>query len=148
MRRIAGLAGLVSTVLLASLVACSLTTPSSNSQAPCQPTPAPGSIVGVAAAGLEPAFTKNGQQFKRANPASGVEFEFGGSSDLASQLTQGATADVFASADTAQMDTVTKAGLVAGSPVNFASNTLVIVTAPGNPKKIGSFADLATPGLS
>lgn len=46
------------------------------------------------------------------------------------------------------MDTVSKAGLLSGDPRNFASNTLVIVTAPGNPKKIGSFADLAKPGLN
>jgi molybdate transport system substrate-binding protein len=101
-----------------------------------------------AAASLKPAFTQISQQFKTDNPGSGIDFEFGGSSDLATQLTQGATADVFASADTAQMNTVTKAGLLAGEPTNFASNTLVIVTAPGNPKSIGSFADLAKPGLN
>src|SRR5262249_15059552 len=71
-----------------------------------------------------------------------------GSSELATQLAQGASADVFASADTAQMDTVAKAGLLGGTPTNFASNTLVIVTAPSNPKKVGSFADLAKPGLA
>jgi len=101
-----------------------------------------------AAASLKPAFTRISQQFKTDNPGSAVEFEFAGSSELATQLTQGATADVFASADTAQMNTVAKAGLLAGDPTNFASNTLVIVTAPGNPKKIGSFADLAKPGLA
>jgi molybdate transport system substrate-binding protein len=101
-----------------------------------------------AAASLKPAFTQIAQQFKADNPGNGVDFEFGGSSDLATQLTQGATADVFASADTAQMDVVVKAGLLAGSPANFASNTLVIVTTPGNPKKIGSFADLAKPGIN
>ena len=101
-----------------------------------------------AAASLKPAFTRISQQFKTDNPGSAVEFEFAGSSELATQLTQGATADVFASADTAQMGTVAKAGLLAGDPTNFASNTLVIVTAPGNPKKIGSFADLAKPGLA
>lgn len=93
-------------------------------------------------------FTRLGQQFTAENPGSGVEFEFAGSSELATQLTQGATADVFASADTAQMDTVSKAGLLSGAPRTFASNTLVIVTAPGNPKQIGSFADLAKPGLN
>ena len=62
------------------------------------------------------------------------------------QLAQGANADVFASADTAQMDTATKAGLSAGDPANFASNTLAIVTAPGNPKGIVSFADLEPTG--
>ena len=64
------------------------------------------------------------------------------------QLTQGAPADVFASADTATMDKLAAANMVAGEPVNFASNTLTIVAAPGNPKQIQSFADLARPGLS
>lgn len=145
MRRIGVLAGLVSTMLAAGLVACGSKTPSSS---PGQSPPASASIVVFAAASLKPAFTQISQQFKTDNPGSGVEFEFAGSSELATQLTQGATADVFASADTAQMDTVGKAGLLAGDPTNFAANTLVIVTAPGNPKKIGSFADLAQPGIS
>jgi molybdate transport system substrate-binding protein len=142
MRRSGVLAGLVSTMLVTGLVACSSQSPSS------QPSPQSGSIVVFAAASLKPAFTQISQQFKSDNPGNGVDFEFAGSSELATQLTQGATADVFASADAAQMDTVTKAGLLAGNPTNFASNTLVIVTAPGNPKKIGSFADLAKPGLN
>ncbi len=147
MRRVRVLAGLVSTMLVAGLLAgpmaCSSKPPSSS-----QPSQTSGSIVVFAAASLKPAFTKISQQFKTDNPGSSVDFEFAGSSELATQLTQGATADVFASADTAQMDTVTKAGLVAGNPTNFASNTLVIVTTAGNPKKIGSFADLAKPGLN
>jgi molybdate transport system substrate-binding protein len=63
-------------------------------------------------------------------------------------LTQGAPADVFASADTKNMDKAAQADLLAGEPVNFASNTLTIVTAPDNPKKIASFKDLTQPGLS
>ena len=138
------LAGLVATMLAAGLVACG----SKPTSSPSQPSKSSGSIVVFAAASLKPAFTQMGEQFKADNPGYGIDFEFAGSSELATQLTQGATADVFASADTAQMDTVDKAGLLAGSPTNFASNTLVIVTAPGNPKKIGSFADLAKPGLN
>ena len=145
MRRIGVLGFLLSTMLLAALMACSSNSPSSS---PSQPTQASGSIVVFAAASLKPAFTQISQQFKTDNPGSGVDFDFGGSSELATQLTQGATADVFASADTAQMETVTRAGLLAGNPTNFASNTLVIVTAPANPKNIGSLADLAKPGLS
>jgi molybdate transport system substrate-binding protein len=145
MRRIGVLGFLLSTMLLAALMACSSKSPSSS---PPQATQASGSIVVFAAASLKSAFTQISQQFKTDNPGSGVDFDFGGSSDLATQLTQGATADVFASADTAQMETVTRAGLLAGNPTNFASNTLVIVTAPGNPKNILSFADLAKPGLS
>jgi molybdate transport system substrate-binding protein len=149
MRRIGILTGLVSTMLVSGLVAgllgCSSKTPSSSPGQPAQPS---GKVVVFAAASLKAAFTQISQQFKAQNPGSGVDFDFAGSSELATQLTQGATADVFASADTAQMDTVAKAGLLAGNPTNFASNTLVIVTTPGNPKKVGSFADLTKPGLN
>jgi molybdate transport system substrate-binding protein len=147
MRRIGVLAGLVSTVLVAGLVGCGSKSPSSSPAQPSQPSQASAKIVIFAAASLKTAFSQLSQQFKTDNPGSGVDFEFAGSSELATQLTQGATADVFASADTAQMDTVAKAGLLAGNPTNFASNTLVIVTAPGNPRKVASFADLAKPGL-
>lgn len=135
-------AALVSAALLAGLVGCGSPPP------PAQSSRVPGKVMVFAAASLKPTFTRLGQQFTAENPGGGVEFEFAGSSELATQLTQGATADVFASADTAQMDTVSKAGLLSGDPRNFASNTLVIVTAPGNPKKIGSFADLAKPGVN
>src|SRR3984957_10697316 len=145
MRRIAVLAGLVSTMLIACLAGCSQKAPS---PPPSQTTTLAGSIVVFAAASLKPAFTQLSQQFKSDNPGGGVEFEFAGSSELATQLAQGATADVFASADAAQMNTVVKAGLLAGDPTNFAANTLVIVTAPGNPKKIAAFADLTKPGIS
>ncbi|HTX96427.1 MAG TPA: molybdate ABC transporter substrate-binding protein [Mycobacterium sp.] len=145
MPRIGILAGLVSTMLIAGLTGCGSKTPSA---LPSPPSPAAGHVVVFAAASLKPAFTQISQQYKTENPRSSVDFEFAGSSELATQLTQGATADVFASADTAQMDTVAKAGLLAGNPTNFASNTLVIVTAPNNPKKVRSFADLAKPGLS
>lgn len=141
MRRIGILASLVSTVLVAGLVGC-------GSKPPAQSPQASGKVMVFAAASLKPAFTRIGQRFTAENPGTGVDFEFAGSSELATQLTQGATADVFASADTAQMDTVGKAGLLSGEPRNFAANTLVIVTAPGNPKKIETFADLAKPGLN
>jgi molybdate transport system substrate-binding protein len=107
-----------------------------------------GQLVVFAAASLKKSFTDIGEQFKTDNPGWSVDFTFAGSSDLVTQLTQGAKADVFASADEKNMDKATQAGLLSGAPVDFASNTLVIVTAPGNPKKVSSFADLATPDLS
>ncbi|HWS91354.1 MAG TPA: molybdate-binding protein, partial [Mycobacterium sp.] len=64
MRRIGVLAGLVSTMLVAVLVACS-----SN---PSQPSPSSGSIVVFAAASLKRAFTQVSQQFKTDNPGNGV----------------------------------------------------------------------------
>ncbi len=105
-------------------------------------------IIVFAAASLKKSFTEIGELFKTDNPGAEVEFSFAGSSDLATQLTQGAPADVFASADTANMDKAAKAGLLTGAPVNFAANTLTIAVAPGNPKHISSFKDLARPGLS
>ncbi len=94
-----------------------------------------GDITVFAAASLKSTFTELGQMYETANPpGSHVEFSFAGSSDLAAQLDQGASADVFASADTTNMTKVVDAGLVEGSPVDFATNTLTIVTAPGNPQ--------------
>ena len=105
-------------------------------------------IMVFAAASLKQTFTDIGEQFKNENPGASVEFSFAGSSDLVTQLTQGAQADVFASADTKNMDKAAQAGLLAGDPVNFASNTLTIAVAPGNPKKIASFKDLTQQGLN
>ena len=101
-----------------------------------------------AAASLKKAFSEIGEHFTTDNPGSVVEFSFAGSADLVTQLTQGAPADVLATADTKNMDRAATAGLLAGAPSNFATNTLTIVVAPGNPKKIAAFRDLAAPGLS
>ncbi|BBX96503.1 molybdate ABC transporter substrate-binding protein [Mycobacterium lacus] len=139
MRRIGVLAGLLSTTVVAGLVACGSNSQPSRSARP---------IVVFAAASLRQAFTKISELFATENSGARIDFDFAGSSELAMQLTQGATADVFASADTAHMDTVAKAGLLAGNPTNFAANTLVIVTAPDNPKNVASFADLGKPGLA
>jgi molybdate transport system substrate-binding protein len=107
-----------------------------------------GKLIVFAAASLKKSFTDIGNQFKTDNPGSDVEFNFAGSSDLVTQLTQGAPGDVFASADTMNMDKAAKADLLSGKPVKFASNTLTIVVAPGNPKKVASFKDLTQPGLT
>lgn len=102
-------------------------------------------IVVFAAASLRAPFTEIGDQFEQANRDVSVQFSFAGSSDLVTQLTQGARADVFASADVTNMDKAVDAGLVAGEPLNFASNTLTIAVAPGNPEGIASLRDLTRP---
>lgn len=104
-----------------------------------------GPLTVFAAASLKSTFTELGKQFEAAHPGSTVTFNFAGSSDLVAQLHQGAPADVFASADTNNM---TKAGDLVDHPVNFATNTLTIVTPPGNPGQVASFADLAKPGVT
>ena len=127
-----------SLLLLAGLVGCSSSGDESKTE----------SITVFAAASLKKTFTEIGEQFKTDNPGSSVEFNFAGSSDLVIQLAQGASADVFASADNNNMVKAEQAELVAADPVNFASNTLTIVTAPGNPKQVASFADLNKPGVT
>jgi len=76
-----------------------------------------------------------------------TRFNYAGTQTLTSQLTQGAEADVFASADTTHMTTAVKAGLIEGSPKIFAHNRLEIAVAKGNPKGIHSLADLARNAL-
>jgi molybdate transport system substrate-binding protein len=106
-----------------------------------------GEITVFAAASLKKTFTAIGAEFEKAHPGATVTFNFAGSSDLVAQLQQGAPADVFASADTTNMDKATGDSLTAATPVSFASNTLEIAVPPGNPAKVASLADLAKPGV-
>ena len=101
-----------------------------------------GSINVFAAASLTGTFTQLGKQFEAAHPGTKVSFNFGPSSGLATQITQGDPADVFASAAPGNMDTVVKAG-DAGTPMNFGSNVMEIAVPPSNPGKITSLQDLA-----
>jgi molybdate transport system substrate-binding protein len=104
---------------------------------------APGGTVTVAAAAsLTEAFTQIGKDFEAANAGTTVTFSFGSSATLATQITQGAPADVFAAASPATMKIVTEAG-AAGRPENFVSNTLEIVVPEGNPHYITGLKDFA-----
>lgn len=105
-----------------------------------------GDLTVFAAASLKSTFTELGTRFEKDFPGTAVTFNFAGSTDLVAQLGQGAPADVFAAADTTTMARAVDEGLVSGAPADFATNTLTIVTPPGNPRGITSFADLAAPG--
>jgi molybdate transport system substrate-binding protein len=106
-----------------------------------------GDIAVFAAASLTESFTRLGKDFEAANPGSTVTFNFAGSSALATQITQGAPADVYAAASTATMKVVTDAGDADGAPVTFVRNQLVIAVPKGNPKGIKALSDLGGPGL-
>lgn len=108
----------------------------------------PSTLTVFAAASLRTSFPEIGERFERDHPGTSVEFSFAGSSDLVTQLTQGAYADVFASADTRTMDRAAGANLLDGAPVQFATNTLTIAVAPGNPKGIRSLPGLSAPDIS
>ena len=105
------------------------------------------SLTVLAAASLTGTFTDLEKQFETAHPGVDVKVNYAGSSDLAQQIVNGSPADVFAAASDATMKTVTDAGLASAAPKIFATNVLQIATAPGNPKAITSFADLAKPDL-
>lgn len=93
-----------------------------------------------AAASLQEPFEEIAEDYEAENRHVTVELQFAGSSDLAAQISNGADIDVFASADEETMERVSAD--VAGEPTVFATNTLTIVTEPGNPKEISGLADL------
>jgi molybdate transport system substrate-binding protein len=101
-----------------------------------------------AASSLKDAFTEAGQQFREDNPqVTDLQFNFQGSQLLVTQLQQGAPADVFASADKANMDKAVQAGVIDGEPSELARNVLTVVLPNDNPANIQTLADLARPGV-
>jgi molybdate transport system substrate-binding protein len=106
-----------------------------------------GAVTVFAAASLTGSFTQIGKDFEAADPGTKVTFNFAGSSALATQINQGAPADVFASAAPANMKTVTDAGNGDGTPATFVKNQLVIAVPKGNPKGVTALADLTKPGV-
>jgi molybdate transport system substrate-binding protein len=127
------------------LSGCGSATPTSSSSATTSSKAATGTITVDAAASLNNAFTDIAARFEKQNPDADVVLSFDGSATLATQINQGAPVDVFASADEKNM---TKIGDLATAPKPFATNTLVIITAPDNPKKIKSLKDLTAAGVS
>jgi molybdate transport system substrate-binding protein len=144
--------GSVAVALLATvaLAACGSSSGSSAAKDTTTTAPTPkvtGAITVSAASSLTEAFGKIGKDFQAANPGATVAFNFGSSGTLATQIQQGAPADAFASADPANVTTLINAKLVDGRATVFANNRLVIVTKPGNPKKVRTLADLANAGV-
>jgi molybdate transport system substrate-binding protein len=148
--RIPGLALLsVTAVLLAGCGGSSGAggSPTSSSSASAA-TKLTGTLTVFAAASLTDVFTELGNQLKADNPGLRLQFDFAGSSALATQLTQGAPADVFASANEAQMKVVTDAGLQAGAQAVFAENVLEIAVPKTNPGHVTGLSDFARPELT
>jgi molybdate transport system substrate-binding protein len=106
-----------------------------------------GSITVLAAASLTDVFTALGKSFEDANPGTTVTFSFGASSALATQVLEGAPADVLATANESTMQQVVDGGKVASAAAIFVQNTLEIAVPKGNPAGISSLADLAKPDV-
>lgn len=106
-----------------------------------------GDVVVFAASSLTEAFTEIGAAFTAEHPDANVTFNFGGSGDLATQIIEGAPADVFVSADDSNMTKLTDAGGNATEPLIVAKNTFEIIVERGNPRGVTGVADLDNPDL-
>jgi molybdate transport system substrate-binding protein len=117
----------------------------------CAPQPQsqpPAMLTIFAASSLTDAFKEIGAQFEAQHPGVKVDFNFAGSQLLRQQLEQGAQADVFASANTKEMDAAIKSGLVAANaPQVFVKNRLTVIVPQDNRAGVTTLVDLAKPGL-
>lgn len=104
-----------------------------------------GQLVVFAAASLTDAFGEIGRAFEKSHPGVTVKFNFGGSQQLRTQIEQGMSADVFASANQKYMQELVAKGLVE-PPRDFTANTLTVIVPKNNPAGIKSAADLANKG--
>jgi molybdate transport system substrate-binding protein len=147
---------LLSIVLVVCLLAAACTSaatpaPTTAPQPTSTPAQAPApekQLTVFAAASLTDAFNEISAQFKQQNPGATLEFNYAGSQQLRTQLEQGATADVFASANTKEMNGAIQSGLVvSGTQKTFVRNRLAVIVPKENPGGIQELKDLAKPGL-
>ncbi|KZB87253.1 molybdate ABC transporter substrate-binding protein [Amycolatopsis regifaucium] len=134
--------------LVPALLALALAATACGSERPVTATIESRTLTVFAAASLTESFGTLGKRFEERNSGVTVKFSFEGSSALVQKLTQGAKADIFASADQANMDKAAKGEVLDGQPSVFATNRLAIVVGKGNPKGIKGLADLAKDGLT
>ncbi|HET8524321.1 MAG TPA: molybdate ABC transporter substrate-binding protein [Thermomicrobiales bacterium] len=136
---------------------CSPATPSAAdsaatpaSLAPATPIAFPeggGNLTVFAAASLTDAFNTMAHDLEAAHPGLKITINFAGSQQLVTQLTEGAPADVFASANNSQMQAAVDGGVIDGTPETFVKNQLAIIVPKDNPGGVQNPADLAKKGL-
>lgn len=143
-------------LVVALLAACGGNSPTATTPPPlpANPTGTPASVPKVtgtltvfAAASLTDAFGEIKAAIEATNPGTTITFNFASSSALRTQLEQGAKSDLFASADTAQLDNARKAGVIQGEASLFVRNIPVIIAPASDPTGIVAPADLAKPGV-
>lgn len=108
----------------------------------------PVTLTVFAAASLTDAFGAIEQDFEAQHPHVDIVLNLAGSQHLAQQLRLGAPADVFASANPAQMTVAVESGRIAPeAPEPFVQNRLVLITPPSNPGRVEGLRDLARPDV-
>ncbi len=142
---------LLSIVLVIGVLAAACASAGAPAPAASVPTAAPGAerkLTVFAAASLTDAFNEISEKFKQQNPSVTFDFNYAGSQQLRTQLEQGAAADVFASANTAEMNNAIKSDLViSGTQKTFVRNRLAVIIPKDNPGGINELKDLAKPRL-
>ncbi|HJS19774.1 MAG TPA: molybdate ABC transporter substrate-binding protein [Anaerolineales bacterium] len=134
----------LSLLLLAALLLVGCAPAATPTMAPMEPA----ALNVFAAASLTDAFTEIGKNFEAAHPSSTVTFNFAGSQALRTQIEEGAPADVFASANAKEMDTLVSGSYVSISvPKPFLKNKLVVILPADNPAGIEDLEGLATSGV-
>ena len=157
MKRLISLTLLLS-IFLTACGASSAPTPASATEAPtlapteapptATPEPEPQTLTVFAAASLTDAFIEIGAAFDAANPGVTTTFNFGGSQTLRTQIEEGAPVDVFASANTKEMDTLVTGSFVTADIAQvFLTNKLVVILPADNPAALEKLEDLANPGI-
>jgi molybdate transport system substrate-binding protein len=151
---LAGMGGAGS--VFAATIECAPATPAASGAA-ATPVPAEaaevafpeggGELTVFAAASLTDSFDQVKTDLEAANPGLTITYNFAGSQALVTQLTEGAEADVFASASNAQMKNAVDAGVIDGAATVFTQNRLAIVVPKDNPAGVAGPADLGKDGL-
>jgi molybdate transport system substrate-binding protein len=85
--------------------------------------------------------------YETANPGTTVTVAPDSSAALATQIQEGAPADVFLSADTTNPQKLVDGGFTSGDPVVFAGNELTVIVPTDNPAGLSSPMDLAKDGI-
>lgn len=115
---------------------------------PSAPIPDSATLTVFAAASLADAFNEIGKAFQDTHPNLSIKFSFGGSQMLRTQIEAGAPGDVFASANTKEMDALVAGGFVVQeAPQIFLTNKLIIILPKNNSAKLEKLEDLAKPGI-
>jgi molybdate transport system substrate-binding protein len=142
-----GLAVAAVLALALPLAACSSDDDTATPQGSATPSSSSQELVVFAASSLTNVFNTLKPRFEAAHPGAKVTLNFGSSGDLATQINQGAPADVFASADMDNMQKVVDAGNVVGTPVTFVRNRLEIVVPSANPGGVTGLSDFSKDSL-
>lgn len=125
-------------VLISALSACSVPAPEAEPQ----------TLTVFAAASLTDAFEEIRTAFEAVHPDVEVQLNFAGSQALRTQIEQGAQADVFASANSQEMDALVAGNFIAaGAPQIFLTNQLVVILPASNPAGLVELSDLSRSGL-